>query len=199
MQRHVRYSPVSEQGNAPVCMYDEGHSPVADYKSLISPSFDYTVGPENAPVTVIEFFDPNCPHCQSLHPVMKDIIAEYKDRVLFVYKPFPIRSFSIPQIEAMYVAKEQGKFSEMLDAQMAIGETGGLNMEQIRALATEVEMDVPLLNSRMRAQTYRNIVLDAQKKAAEAGLSSVPAVLVNGRFIGTRSQECIGQFIDDAL
>ena len=190
--------PVSGEDGELVCAYDDRVAPINNYAELIN-SFDYIVGPEDAPVTVVEFFDPNCPHCQSLHPVMKEIIDTYKDRVKFVYKPFPIRQYSIAQIEAMYVAKEQDKFPEMLDAQMALRETGGLSMDRIRSVASEIGMDVPLLNSRMRQQLYRNVVIDAQQKAAQAGVSTVPAVIVNGRFIGTRSQECISQFIEDAM
>ncbi|MBX2819450.1 MAG: thioredoxin domain-containing protein [Rhodothermaceae bacterium] len=180
------------------CVLDERYAPYPNYKELLN-SMDPTVGPADSRVTVIEYFDPNCPHCQALHPIMKNLIEEYKDRVHFVYKPFALGGHSVPQIEAMYVAKEQGKFEEMLDHQMAKMETRGLPLDQIRGIATDIGMDVSTLNSRLRAQLYRQIVMDTRQDAAKTGLNSVPAVLVNGQFIGTRSQECIAKYIEEAL
>ena len=186
-------------GEAPLeCVYDERYAPYPNYRELLN-SMDPTVGPADSRVTVIEYFDPNCPHCQALHPVMKEIIAEYEDRVHFVYKPFALRAASIPQIEAMYVAKEQGKFDEMLDEQMALMETKGLALDKVREIATNIGMDVSTLNSRLRAQLYRQIIMDTREDAAKTGLNSVPAVLINGKFVGTRSKECISQFIDAEL
>ena len=191
-------APGSEGDAALACVLDERYAPYPQYRELLN-SMDPTVGPADSKVTVIEYFDPNCPHCQALHPVMKEVIANYKDRVHFVYKPFALRAASVPQIEAMYVAKEQGKFDEMLDHQMALMETRGLAVDIVREIAGEIGMDVSTLNSRLRSQLYRQIVMDTREDAAKTGLNSVPAVLVNGKFIGTRSQECIEQFIEAEL
>ncbi len=193
-----RVQPVADENATAACVFDERQQPVPNYRSLLT-AYDPTVGPEDAPVTVIEYFDPNCPHCQALHPIMKDVMENYKDRVQFVYKPFALSQRSLVQIEAMYAAQEQDKFSEMLDAQMALEETGGLPIDRVRDLAAEIGMDVPLLNTRLRSELYRQRVIDVQNSAREVGLSSVPAVIVNGRFVGTRSQECIEQFIEESL
>ncbi len=188
-----------QAGETPVatCTVDDNVDAIKDYKNLLS-SFDPVYGPEGADVTVIEYFDPNCPHCQATHPVMKEIIAKYQDRVRFHLIPFPLRSSSLAQIEAMYVAKEQGKFFEMLDAQMAMQETRGLPVDQVRELATLIQMDVTLLNNRWRSGLYRRIVIEQQKKASEAGVSRVPAVIVNGQFVLHKTPQCISQFIDNA-
>ena len=180
------------------CVLDERYSTYPGYKELLNP-MDPTVGPADSKVTVIEYFDPNCPHCQQLHPVLKEVIAKYEDQVHFVYKPFALGAASVPQIEAMYVAKEQGKFEEMLDRQMAMMETRGLALDKVREIAADIGMDVSTLNTRLRSQLYRQIVMATRQDASKIGLSSVPAVLVNGKFIGTRSQECIEQFIEAEL
>lgn len=186
------------QGNTDeVCFYAESPAPVKDFESLLS-SFDPTVGAEDAKVIVAEYFDPNCPHCQSLHPVMKQVIEKYKDTIRFHYKPNPLRNQNVLQIEALYIAKEQGKFSEMLDAQMALKETRGLSIDRVRALAEEIGMDVSMLNTRLRSGLYRNVIIEQSRKASEIGLNTVPAILINGRFVGSRSMECLSQFIEEA-
>ena len=180
------------------CELDSRYDPFPNYQILLA-DYDPTVGPKDAPVTVIEYFDPNCPHCQALHPVMKNVIEKYKDRVLFVYKPYALGAASLPQIEAMYVAQEQGKFAEMLDAQMALGITNGMAVDQVRSVANEIGMDVTELNSSLRAEEYRATVMNVRQYAATTGLSSVPAVIINGKFVGSRSQACIEQFIEAEL
>ena len=180
-----------------VCTIDERYQPVENYQDLLS-SFDPTFGPEGAPVTVIEFFDPNCPHCQATHPEIKEVISRYQDEVRFHLIPFPLSERSLPQIEAMYVAKEQGMFIEMLDAQMAVQETRGMPAEQVRELARIIGMDVAQLNNRWRSQIYRRVILQQREKVSATGMSSVPAVLVNGQFVLQKTADCISQFIDNA-
>ena len=180
------------------CVLDDVVSEVADYQSLLS-TFDTTVGPEDSPVTVIEFFDPNCPSCQALHPVIKSILAKYGDRVRFHIIPYALRQSSVPQIEALLAAGEQGKFFEMLDAQMAMQETRGLPIDKVRELAGMIGMDVSLLNSRLRSGLYRNVVVEQRNTASEAGVNRVPTVIVNGKVLGNKSPECISQHIDEAL
>jgi predicted DsbA family dithiol-disulfide isomerase len=86
----------------------------------------------------------------------------------------------------------------MLDAQMDLHETRGLSLDRVRALAEEIGMDVSMLNNRLRSGLYRNVVLEQRNAAAETGLNSVPAVIINGKFAGSRSVECLGQFIEEA-
>ncbi|MEM8485319.1 MAG: vitamin K epoxide reductase family protein [Bacteroidota bacterium] len=182
---------------ADVCQIDTRMPKMDDYRSILS-SFDPVVGPEDAAVTVVEFFDPNCPSCQRTHPVMKEVITKYQDRVRFHMIPFPLRESSLPQIEALYVAKEQEKFFEMLDAQMAMQETRGLPVEQVRELAGILGLDVALLNNRWRSQLYRRVILEQREKISATGMSSVPSVLVNGEYVLQKTTECISQFIDSA-
>ena len=183
---------------AAVCQIDQRMPAVSDYRSLLS-SFDPVFGPEDSPVTVVEFFDPNCPSCQATHPVIKEVLAKYRDRVRFHLIPFPLREASLPQIEAMYVAKEQGKFLEMLDAQMAMRVTSGLPVDQIRELATLIGMDVTMLNNRWRSGLYRRVILEQSRKVSSTGMSSVPTLMVNGQYVLQKTPECISQFIDEAL
>jgi protein-disulfide isomerase len=182
---------------ASACQVDERLEPLPGYKDLLS-SFDPAIGPENAAVTIIEFFDPNCPSCQATHPHIKEVIAKYQDTVRFHLIPFPLRESSLPQIEALYVAKEQGKFFEMLDAQMAMQETRGLPVEQVRELARVIGMDVSMLNNRWRSQLYRRVILEQREKVSDAGISSVPSVLVNGQYVLQKTADCISQFIENA-
>ena len=179
------------------CVYDQAIAPFPRYAELIFEDDPYQGNPD-APVKVIEIFDPNCPHCQLLHPVMKEAVALYGDQAQFFFKPFPLWSHSMTQIEAMYVAKERGLFFEMVDAQIAQRATRGLPMSTLRAIGDSLGIPSDLLNSRLRNQLYRSVMLEHREKIAETNLGGVPAVMINGRFIGTKNVECIGRFIEEA-
>lgn len=75
-------------------------------------------GPENAPITIIEFSDFQCPFCSRALPVVNQVMSEYKDKVLLVYKHLPLVSIhprAQKTAEAAECAKDQGKFWEFHD------------------------------------------------------------------------------------
>lgn len=182
------------------CTYDPDVDPVENYKQLISFQ-DPTKGNARSPVTIIEFFDPNCPHCKTLHETMEEVVAEYGDDALFVYKPFPLWRYSVPQIQALYAAAQEGKFFDMLDAQFARQRSGGLSMTQLRSIAEEIGMNPDVMASRVESNTYLDMILDQRERAVAAGVDHTPMVLVNNRFIsndGARNVDCYATFIEAA-
>ncbi len=75
-------------------------------------------GPENAPITIVEFSDFQCPFCSRAHPTVKQVMSEYKDKVRLVYKHLPLVSLhprAQKTAEAAECAKDQGKFWEFHD------------------------------------------------------------------------------------
>ena len=182
------------------CLYDPNKAPIENFEALVGPHDPYKGNPDAA-VTVVEFFDPNCPHCKSLHPVMKATIAKYEDRARFVYKSVSLWQYSIGQNAALWAAAEEGKFFEMLDLQFEKQQRGGFGMPKIRELATQVGMDADSLEKRMRDGQYDDLINGANKQAQAAGVSGVPAVLINGRFVakGSRTEACLGQLIEEEL
>ena len=105
-------------GLAQECPYDPEKAPVADYNALVS-ELDPMKGNPDAPVTVIEFFDVNCPHCATLYPVVEQAAAMVGDKARFVYKPFVLWQHSVAQSAALYAAAQEGKFFDMLALQFA--------------------------------------------------------------------------------
>jgi protein-disulfide isomerase len=160
---------------------------------------DITMGASDAPVTVIEYFDPNCPHCKTFHEeTMKALVSEYSDQVRFVFKPFPLRGSSLPEVQALYAAHQEGKFTEMLNAQYARQSRTGISEQDLQAIASEIGMNPDVLMSRVNQNEYRERILKQRKKAISIGVNSTPTVLVNGHFAGSRSLECMKMFIQRA-
>lgn len=181
------------------CYYDPEKPPVEDPASLVDFQ-DPSEGNADAPVTIVEYFDPNCPHCKTMHAVMKQAVEQHGDKAQFVYKPMPLWGYSVPQIEALYAAAQEGKFVSMLEGQYARQQRGGLSMEQLKGIAQEIGMNADVLESRVEQQTYRSRIMQQRQRAIEIGVDSTPTVLVNGRFVdgSSRTLRCLGAFIDAA-
>lgn len=184
------------------CNYAPGQSLNVSADQLVSFQ-DPKVGAADSPVTVIEFFDPNCSHCQAFHPVMKEVMSRYSDRVTFVMKPFPLWPYSVNQVEAMVLAgrQDQSKFYEMIDAQIERGVTDGLSDQQLIEIAEEIDLDVEQFAQALENDDARNRALYYAKMGEKFGISSTPTLVINGRVVApaSRTVECTSALIDDQL
>jgi predicted DsbA family dithiol-disulfide isomerase len=175
------------------CQLDPAHESI-DPARLVH-ARDLRRGAPDAAVTVIEYFDPNCPRCKAVHETMTTLVSRHEDEVRFVFKPFPMQGSSLPEIQALYVADQQGKFFEMLRAQYARQRQSGIDTEDLRAIAREIGIDPEGLVSRIENDAYRQHVLEQRKRALEVGVESPPTVLIDGHVVGSRSLECMETFI----
>src|SRR5262249_60234072 len=78
----------------------------------------HSLGPEHAPVVVVEYGDFECPNCKNAAPAVKMLLANYTGKVRFVFRHFPLEDahpHSLAAAEAAECAGEQGKFWEMHD------------------------------------------------------------------------------------
>ena len=187
-----------EQYSGAACQLDPATDPVKNDGAPLIGFQDVTKGPSDASVTVIEYFDPNCPHCKTFHDTMKTLVSEYEKEVRFVFKPFPLGGRSLPEIQALYIANQEGKFFEMLEAQYARQSRSGISNQDLRNIAGELGMNADVLMSRIDQNKYRKKIIAQRKKAIEAGVNSTPSVLVNGHFVKSRSTECMRLFIKRA-
>jgi protein-disulfide isomerase len=90
-------------------------TPAVDPALLVrpnSPSF----GPEDAPVTLVEFFDPSCEACRAYHPVVKEILRQFPDQLRVVLRYTPFHEGSDEAVRILEVARMQDKFEPVLDA-----------------------------------------------------------------------------------
>ena len=74
------------------------------------------MGPQNAPVTIVEFFDPACETCRAFHPVVKGLLAQYPNEVRVVIRYAPFHQGSDQIVLLLEAAKRQNKYAPVLDA-----------------------------------------------------------------------------------
>ncbi len=184
------------------CTYDDSTPPIENWRKLISQTDPYIGNPES-PVTIIMLFDPNCSHCRRLHPVLKNVAAQYHDKAKFYFKPFPIWDYSITQLEAIWLAADQGKYLEMIELQFKSQQPGGLSEAKLRELAASLKLDLQAFDEGLQNGKYRQKVLSDKERINQNGINSAPKILLNGKFVGSKGQtiteSCLGKLIEQEL
>ncbi len=159
-----------------------------------------TQGPANAPVTIVEFSDFQCPFCSRLIPTLEQVKAKYGDKVRVVFRQYPLPMHAQAQkaAEASLCANEQGKFWEMHDAMFKNQQQ--LAVENLKAKAAELGLNADSFNSCLDSGKFQAKVAEDQQAGTAAGVSGTPALFINGRFInGAVPLEQLTEVIDDEL
>lgn len=159
-----------------------------------------TVGPENAPVTIVEFSDFQCPYCARLIPTLDQVKAKYGDKVRLIFMQYPLNFHQHAQkaAEASLCANDQGKFWELHNAMFENQQA--LAVEQLKAKAVELGMDAEQFNTCLDSSKHAAKVKADFDEGAKAGVSGTPAMFINGRFLsGAQPLNEITKVIDDEL
>lgn len=165
-----------------------------------------TMGDPNAPVTVIEFGDFQCPACgQFARFVEPELIQDYvaTGKVLFKYHIMAfIGEESREAAEAALCARDQGKFWEMHTALFhnQVGENdGAFSSERLEEIARSVNLDMAQFNQCMDENTYEDEVMQSAEEAVEQKIQSTPSFLVNGELVVGGDYARLREAIDEAL
>lgn len=140
-------------------------------------------GPEDAPVTIVEFADFQCPYCRRAHPVMQRLLTEYGDKIRFVFRDFPLANHrrAVPASEAARCANDQGKFWDYYENLMVM--VGDLGDEDLKKRAEEVGLNTDEFMACLRSGRYTEIVEQGVAKGQSVGVGSTPTFFINGRMI----------------
>ena len=77
------------------------------------------IGPQNAPVTIVEFFDPACETCRAFYPIVKQIMAQHPDKVRLALRYAPFHHGSDQVVKLIEAARKQGLYTPVLEALLA--------------------------------------------------------------------------------
>ncbi len=150
----------------------------------VSTDGDPSVGPADAPVTVIEFSDFQCPYCQKWYAqVYQQMMAAYPGQIRFVYRdfPLPMHAEAQPAAEAAECAGEQSAFWQFHDALFSGRyELGRTAYDQY---AAELGLDTAAFSACLDSRRYQAEVEADASDAANAGISSTPSFVINGRIL----------------
>ena len=137
-------------------------------------------GPANAPITIIEFSDFQCPFCKRGKETMDAVLKEYPTQVKLVFKnlPLPMHPQAKPAAKAALAAGKQGKFWEMHDALFASHDK--LAPALYEEKAKELGLDVAKFKADMESTEVENQVKSDAADATAFGIQGTPGFFVNG-------------------
>lgn len=173
-------------------------SPVAaQVQSFNIVSTDHVRGNFDAPVTLVEFSDFECPFCQKQYQTLKKLMAEYPKKIRLVYKHFPlsIHANSQKAAEAAEAANEQGKFWEYHDK--LFENQSNFSTDNFKKWAKEIGLNSERFNSVLDSGKYAQKVKDDFQEGISKEVQGTPATFINGQLIsGALSYDTFKQIID---
>ncbi len=167
----------------------------------VSTDGEPSIGPDNAPVTIVEFGDFQCPYCQAWYQqTFSQLMADYTGKIRFVYRDLPLPSHpeSLPAAEAADCAGEQNAYwkfhDDLFSGQYALGRAG---YEQY---AADLGLDTAAFTACLDDHRYQAEVKADAADAARLGLNGTPSFVINGRIlIGALPLEDFKAIIDEEL
>ncbi len=153
------------------------------------------IGPTNAPVSIVEFSDFQCPFCSQLSATLERLHRDYPDQVQVVFKHFPVHQQATRAAEAAWCAAQQNRFWEM--QKILFAETNLVATEQFEELAKRVRLDMPSFKDCLHSSHTTTEVLRDYSDGVSLGVSATPTLFVNGQmFVGTKPYEAFRGIID---
>ncbi|MAI26708.1 MAG: thioredoxin domain-containing protein [Myxococcota bacterium] len=139
-----------------------------------------SMGPENAPVTIVEFSDFECPYCSRVVPTIKQIAAQYPDQVRIVYRHLPLSFHANAKLasQASLCADQQDQFWAFHD--LLFEKQKEMKRENLMAHATALNLDMAAFESCIDSPETVALVDADIAAAAEIGATGTPAFYVNG-------------------
>ncbi|HET8524453.1 MAG TPA: thioredoxin domain-containing protein [Thermomicrobiales bacterium] len=142
---------------------------------------DHTQGPDDAPVTLVEYGDYECPSCGRAYPMIKAVQQQMGDQLRFAYRNFPLREIhphAQHAAEAAEAAGAQGKFWPMHDTlfehQQALTDQDLLNY------AAGLDLDVDRFAQELEDHTYADRVREDFMSGIRSGVNGTPTFFING-------------------
>lgn len=162
---------------------------------------DWILGRADAPVTLLEYGDFECPHCAKARPALEGLVLEYSEDIRFVFRHFPIASaHPHAQIaaESAEAAGAQGQFWEMHD--MLFTHQDRLEFEDLRSYANALRLDLARFDQEILARAYEDEVRQDYRRVIQDAVNGTPSIFINGlRYIGPRDYGSILGAIESRL
>ena len=161
---------------------------IVDLQMPVNPEVDHVRGPANAPVTLVEYGDFECPYCGRAEPALRELLAEFGDELRFVFRDLPLADVH-PRAqlaaEASEAAGAQGKFWEMHD--LLFDHQDALAPMELVGYAEQLGLDVERFRDELRRRVYAPGIAEDVESADESNVAGTPTFFINGRAITART------------
>lgn len=179
---------------------------------------DFVRGPADAPITIVEYADFECPACQDFYLLLNELSANYQGKIRYVFRHFPLDNNCNPAIRqkfhenACYAASlaicagEQGKYWEMSDYLFDLGFVDGAeqrtpseNQALMHGGIEKVGVDLEMMNVCLESGLARSRIVKDVQSGMELKLRGTPSIWVNGRFVDTPTYPILAALFEEIL
>lgn len=154
-------------------------------------SADHVAGPGDAPVTLVEYGDYECPYCGMAYPIVKGAQRALRPQLRFVFRNFPLvesHPHARQAAQAAEAAAAQGKFWAMHDA--LFEHQSALEQADLTRYARTLGLDADRIMKELQAGTFEKRVRDDFRSGVRSGVNATPTFFVNGeRYDGSWTDE----------
>lgn len=169
-------------------------------KTVAIPANAPVLGPRDAPITIVEFTDYQCPFCQQAQQYVDRVMKAYEGKVKLVYQEFPLdfHGQAKPAGKAARCAGEQGKFWEM--HQGMLRSPGALDDNDLKKRAQTLGLDASQFSTCVASNKFDDVIQKAIENGRSVGVSGTPTFFLNGRsFSGALPYEMFERIIEEEL
>ena len=141
---------------------------------------DHAIGPPDAPVTLVEYGDYECPYCGRAAPVVRELLRRFDGRLRFVFRHLPltdVHAHAALAAQAAEAAGAQGRYWEMHD--LLFERQDALDPVAIRGHAERLGLDVAAFEADLRDGRHAGRVAQDVNTAEEAGVAGTPTFFIN--------------------
>ncbi len=166
----------------------------------ISLDDDPSQGDVNAPVTVVMFSDFQCSACSAAHPLLKKVMAQYKEKIRFVVRDFPLETIhanAFQAAQAANAANAQGKFFEYTE--LLYNNQNSLDNASLKEFANRIGLDRKKFDADLDGGKYAAEVRKDMADGENYGVKSTPTIFINGVKVRDFSEEGFKKAIKRAL
>lgn len=184
------------------------HGVVINLKKPVRPKVEIPVGnspvkgPTNAPITLIEYSDFQCPFCARAEVTVKRLLKNYPGKIRLVYKNFPLsfhgEAFISAEAGLCAQAQSEDKFWKLHEKMFT--DPKGLKLKGLISKAQSVGLDVKQFESCVKSNKFAFAVNSDIVEGRKFGVNSTPVFFVNGIMVkGAQAYEKFAEIIDEAL
>lgn len=157
------------------------NEPAVVEKTPLVRDYSPVIGPEDAPVTIVEFFDPSCEGCRAMYPYVKQIMVAYPDRVRLVLRYVLFHKGSEEAVRILETAREQGVYKPVLDAVLKAQPQwhDDPNVAAAWEAAKAAGLDVEAARTGMNSSKIDDIIQQDAADVKAVGISGTPTFYVN--------------------
>ena len=142
-------------------------------------SRDHAIGPPDAPATLVEYGDYQCPYCAMAHPVVMHLLRQMGPDLRYVFRHFPlstIHPFALPAAEAAEPAGAQGRFWEMHDILFRHQD----RMADLPGLSSALDLDVGRVVDDLVNHVHAPKIRQDFMSGVRSGVNGTPTFFING-------------------